>query len=221
MGPIYQRPLDLGADISMTSATKFIAGHSDVTGGILSIKGRELADRVGFLSNAEGAILAPFESWLAFRGLKTMKIRMDKQCANCAVIAEYLQSQSLVKQISYPGLREHKGHEVHKHQSTSFGSLLSFTTDDVDVSKIIVESTNLFEITVSFGSVTSLISMPCFMSHASIPAAVRAERGLPDDLIRISAGIEDAKDLIADLDQAFQKALQHKQQLAQRSDVKV
>eukprot|EP01023_Acetabularia_acetabulum_P024181 TRINITY_DN23408_c0_g1_i2.p1 TRINITY_DN23408_c0_g1~~TRINITY_DN23408_c0_g1_i2.p1 ORF type:complete len:429 (-),score=42.04 TRINITY_DN23408_c0_g1_i2:239-1525(-) len=206
MGPIYQRPLDLGAHISMTSATKFIAGHSDVTGGILSVKGQELASKVAFLSNSEGAILAPFESWLAFRGLKTMKLRMDKQTSNCQAIAEFLSKQSLIQSVNYPGLKSLPGFEIHQGQSTSAGSLLSFTTGDVEVSKVIVEYTNLFEITVSFGSVTSLISMPCYMSHASIPAAVRKERGLPDDLVRISAGIEDIDDLIVDLQQAMDKA---------------
>eukprot|EP01025_Chloroclados_australasicus_P000069 TRINITY_DN10038_c0_g1_i2.p1 TRINITY_DN10038_c0_g1~~TRINITY_DN10038_c0_g1_i2.p1 ORF type:complete len:445 (-),score=26.30 TRINITY_DN10038_c0_g1_i2:254-1447(-) len=206
MGPIYQRPLDLGADISMTSATKFIAGHSDVTGGILSVNGPELAQRVAFLSNAEGAILAPFESWLAYRGLKTMKLRMDKQSENCLKIAKFLSQHSLVECVNYPGLVTHPGYDIHQNQSTSFGSLLSFTTGNTLVSKSIVESTNLFEITVSFGSVTSLISMPCYMSHASIPAEVRQQRGLPDDLIRISAGIELIDDLIQDLEQAMHKA---------------
>ncbi|KAK9829409.1 hypothetical protein WJX72_005673 [[Myrmecia] bisecta] len=207
MAPVFQQPIGLGADISMTSATKFIGGHSDVTGGILSVKGEELAKRIYFLQNAEGAGLGPQDCWLCLRGLKTMSLRMERQADNCAIIADYLAQHPLVKKINYPGLRAHRGHHIHIRQATHGGSLLSFETGNVEASKVIVEEAQLFKITVSFGSVTSLVSLPCYMSHASIPAEVRAARGLPDDLVRISVGVEDAADLVADLDQAMQKAM--------------
>lgn len=207
MTPLFQRPLDLGADISMVSGTKFIGGHSDVTCGLLAIKGVELGKKLYFLQNAEGAGLAPFDCWLAARGLKTMALRMEKQQSNAEKIAHYLQGHPLVKKMNYSGLKGHLGHDLHYRQASGSGSVLSFETGNVEASKVIVESTQLFKVTVSFGNVTSQISLPCYMSHASIPAEVRAARGLPDDLVRISCGIEDADDLIADLDEAMSKAM--------------
>ncbi|GFR53198.1 hypothetical protein Agub_g15947 [Astrephomene gubernaculifera] len=208
MAPVFQRPLDLGADICMTSGTKFVGGHGDVTLGLLTVKGEELAKRVYFLQNAEGAGLAPFDCWLALRGLKTMALRMERSAANAAALASFLSRHPLVRKVNYPGLPGHPGHELHMRQASGGGSLLSFETGDVEASKVIVEATQLFKVTVSFGNVNSLISLPCYMSHASIPAEVRAARGLPDDLVRISTGIEDVKDLIEDLDQAMQLAME-------------
>lgn len=206
MCPIFQPALDLGADISMISATKFVGGHSDVTGGLLAVRNTELADKLYFLQNSEGTGLGPFDCWLLIRGLKTMGLRMEKQASNAQRLAEWLDAHPLVKRVNYPGLKNHPGHDIHFKQSSSAGSILSFVTDDAELSKRICENTKLYKITVSFGNVRSLISMPCFMSHASIPAEVRAARGLPDDLVRISAGIENVDDLIADLDQAFRAA---------------
>jgi cystathionine beta-lyase len=203
MAPIFQRPIELGADISMTSATKFIAGHSDVTGGILSVVGKELAEEIYFHQNAEGNMMSPFEAWLALRGLKTMALRMEKQAQNAEAIAKFLKAHPLVKKVNYAGLSDHPGSEIHAKQASSGGSIISFETGDVEVSRRIVEDTKLFKITVSFGSVTSLISMPCYMSHASVPAEIRAERGLADDLVRISVGIENLDDLLADLQRAL------------------
>jgi len=207
MAPVFQCPLALGADISMTSATKFIAGHSQVTGGILAVKGEQLCKDVYFIQNAEGGGLGPFDCWLCLLGIKTMALRMQKQQENCQKIAEFLEKHPLVKKVNYPGLASHPGYELHNKQASGAGSLLSFSTGSLEASKIIVEDTKFFKITVSFGNTTSLISLPCFMSHASIPAEVREARGLPDDLVRISAGIEDADDLIADLDAAMSKAM--------------
>ena len=245
--PLYQMPLDLGADISMTSATKFIGGHSDVTGGVLAVRDPELAQRLYFVQNAEGTGLGPMDCWLLIRGLKTMALRMERQVSNCGKLVEWVRQQPLVTKLNYAGLSDFPGHDVHTSQATSAGSLFSFTTGDEAVSKIICENAKLFKITVSFGNVRcvtvvvlllpdcidcidcidtlpvhatltltlasiaaqsarSLISMPCFMSHASIPAEVRAARGLPNDLIRISTGIENADDLIEDLAYAFGKA---------------
>ena len=180
MAPVLQQPLALGADIVMTSATKFVAGHSDVTAGILSVKGEELAERVYFLQNSEGGGLAPFDCWLCLRGLKTMALRMERQQANCVAMAKWLQAQPLVKKIHYPGLPSDPGHALQMQQAKGGGSLLSFETGSVAASQAILDQTTLFKVTVSFGATNSLISLPCFMSHASIPRETRLARGLPD-----------------------------------------
>ena len=206
MCPIFQRCLDLGADIVMTSATKFIGGHSDVTAGVLAVRDASLGDRIYFLQNAQGTALGPMDAWLLIRGIKTMALRMERQAQNAQKIAEWLTTQSAVKQVNYPGLPSHPGYDIHWRQASSGGSIISFVTGDTAFSKAVCEGAALYKITVSFGNVHSLISMPCFMSHASIPAEVRAQRGLPDDLVRISVGIEDVEDLIDDLAHAFEIA---------------
>ncbi|KAL9150817.1 hypothetical protein ABFS82_11G013100 [Erythranthe guttata] len=203
MSPVLCRPLELGADIVMHSATKFISGHSDLMAGALAIKGESLAKELYFLQNAEGSGLAPFDCWLCLRGIKTMALRVEKQQENAQKIAEFLSSHPRVQKVNYAGLTSHPGRSLHYSQATGAGSVLSFLTGSLALSKHIVETTKYFTITVSFGSVKSLISLPCFMSHASIPAAVRESRGLTEDLIRISVGIEDVNDLIADLDNAL------------------
>ncbi|KAH0928393.1 hypothetical protein HID58_014120 [Brassica napus] len=203
MSPVLARPLELGADIVMHSATKFIAGHSDLMGGVLTVKGEKLAKELYFLQNSEGSGLAPFDCWLCLRGIKTMALRIEKQQENARKIAMYLSTHPRVKKVYYAGLPDHPGHHLHFSQAKGAGSVFSFITGSVALSKHLVETTKYFSIAVSFGSVKSLISMPCFMSHASIPAEVREARGLTEDLVRISAGIEDADDLISDLDIAF------------------
>ncbi|XP_031404014.1 cystathionine beta-lyase, chloroplastic-like isoform X1 [Punica granatum] len=203
MSPVLSQPLQLGADIVMHSATKFISGHSDVMAGVLAVKGESLAKQIYFLQNAEGSGLAPFDCWICLRGIKTMALRIEKQQENAQKIAEFLSSHARVKKVNYAGLPNHPGRSLHYSQAKGAGSVLSFITGSVPLSKHIVETTKYFSITVSFGSVKSLISMPCFMSHASIPAAVREARGLTEDLIRISVGIEDVDDLISDLDNAL------------------
>ncbi|ONH94961.1 hypothetical protein PRUPE_7G042400 [Prunus persica] len=203
MSPVLSQPLDLGADIVMHSATKFIAGHSDVMAGVLAVKGDSLAKQLYFLQNAEGSGLAPFDCWICLRGIKTMALRVEKQQDNAQKIAEFLASHPRVTQVNYAGLADHPGRALHYSQAKGAGSVLSFLTGSLALSKHIVETTKYFSITVSFGSVKSLISLPCFMSHASIPSAVREARGLSEDLIRISVGIEDVNDLIADLDYAL------------------
>ncbi|XP_068634365.1 cystathionine beta-lyase, chloroplastic-like [Aristolochia californica] len=203
MSPVLCRPLELGADIVMHSATKFIAGHSDVMAGVLAVKGESLVKEIAFLQNAEGSGLAPFDCWLCARGIKTMALRVEKQQENAQKIAEFLTSHPRVKRVNYAGLSNHPGSALHFSQARGAGSVLSFLTGSLSLSKHIVETTKYFSITVSFGSVKSLISLPCFMSHASIPTSVRESRGLTEDLIRISVGIEDVEDLIADLDNAI------------------
>ncbi|KAL6199807.1 hypothetical protein ACLB2K_029589 [Fragaria x ananassa] len=204
MSPVLSQPLDLGADIVMHSATKFIAGHSDVMAGVLAIRGERLVEQLYFLQNAEGSGLAPFDCWICLRGVKTMALRVEKQQDNAQKIAEFLASHPRVKKVNYAGIPGHPGHALHYSQAKGAGSVLSFLTGSLALSKHIVETTKYFSVTVSFGSVKSLISLPCFMSHASIPSAVRDSRGLTEDLVRISVGIEDVNDLIADLDHALQ-----------------
>ncbi|KAE8717937.1 Cystathionine beta-lyase [Hibiscus syriacus] len=203
MSPVLSRPLELGADIVMHSATKFIAGHSDVMAGVLAVKGESLAKELYFLQNAVGSGLAPFDCWICLRGIKTMALRVEKQQENAQKIAEFLSSHPRVKKVNYAGLLGHPGRDLHYSQAKGAGSVLSFSTGSLALSKHVVEATKYFSITVSFGSVKSLISLPCFMSHASIPSAVRDARGLTEDLVRISIGIEDVNDLIADLDNAL------------------
>ncbi|KAI8562439.1 hypothetical protein RHMOL_Rhmol03G0037900 [Rhododendron molle] len=162
-----------------------------------------LAKELYFLQNAEGSGLAPFDCWICLRGIKTMALRIEKQQENAQKIAEFLSSHPKVKKVNYAGLPSHPGRSLHYSQAKGAGSVLSFLTGSIALSKHITETTKYFTIAVSFGSVKSLISMPCFMSHASIPAAVREARGLTEDLVRISVGIEDVNDLISDLDNAL------------------
>ncbi|GAA0172106.1 lyase [Lithospermum erythrorhizon] len=203
MSSVLCQPLELGADIVMVSATKFISGHSDLMGGMLAVKDERLGKDLYFLQNAEGTALAPFDCWLCLRGIKTMALRVEKQQENAQKIAEFLSSHPRVKRVNYAGLPDHLGHSLHYSQAKGAGSVLSFSTGSLALSRHVAENTKYFSITVSFGSVKSLISLPCFMSHASIPSEVRDARGLTDDLVRLSVGIEDVNDLIADLDHAL------------------
>jgi cystathionine beta-lyase len=202
MSPYLQNPLELGADLVIHSATKYLGGHGDVTGGFVVVKDESLGEQIAFAQNAEGTGLAPFESWLLLRGMKTLSVRIDRQQANAQRIAEYLAGHPDVCKVHYPGLPDHPGYETHRRQARGAGALIGFETGSVDFSRRIAESTSLFSISVSFGSVSSLISLPCRMSHASIPEEVRSTRRLPEDLVRLSIGIEDVGDLIADLHQA-------------------
>jgi cystathionine beta-lyase len=206
LSPCLQRPLSLGADLVVHSATKFLCGHSDVTGGAIVTNDVDLHAKITFHQNAEGAGLAPFESWLLLRGIKTLDLRVERQNNSALKIAEFLSAHPIVKDVYYPGLRTHPGFEINTRQASGGGAVISFTTGDSSISKRIVESCTLFDIAVSFGSVGSVISMPCSMSHASVPAALREKLAPPSDLIRVSVGIEAVEDLIADLENAFEKA---------------
>lgn len=206
MSPYLQNPLDLGADIVLHSATKFLCGHHDVTAGVAVVNNAVLAEHLGFLQNAEGTALSPFDCFLLLRGVKTLKLRLDCQQRNAVKIAEYLAAHKQVQQVFYPGLADHPAYELQRSQARGAGSVLSFRTGSITASKTIAEATKLFRITVSFGSVNSSISLPGNMSHASVPAEIRAQRDLPLDLVRISVGIEDEADLIEDLEHAFHAA---------------
>ena len=197
LSPILQRPLNFGADVVVHSATKFLCGHSDVTAGALITNDPELHRQVSFQQNAEGAGLSPFESWLLLRGLKTLALRVERQNASAEKVVRFLQRCAQVSRVFYPG------GEVHNKQATGNGAVVSFTTGDDKLSSEIVESTRLFKVAVSFGSVGSTISLPCRMSHASIPSALRGRLAPPPDLVRLSVGIEHVDDLLEDLERAF------------------
>jgi cystathionine beta-lyase len=206
LSPVFQRPLTLGADIVIHSATKFLCGHSDVTAGALITNDRAIYDSIAFHQNAEGAGLSPFEAWLLLRGLKTLALRVERQNESAGMIARFLETKKGVDKVFYPGLKNHPGHEIHRRQAEGNGAVVSFTTGDANLSVAIAEATKLFKIAVSFGSVGSTISLPCRMSHASIPASLKDRLAPPADLVRLSVGIEDADDLWDDLSQAFEVA---------------
>ncbi|KAF9998987.1 cystathionine beta-lyase [Entomortierella chlamydospora] len=197
MSPYLQRPLELGADIVYHSGTKYLSGHHDLMAGVVAVKDDAIGDKIYFTINATGVGLGPFDCWLLMRGVKTLAVRMDRQQANAIKIADFLQSHKF--KVHYPGLKTHPQFELHAKMSSGPGAVLSFETGDVELSEKLVELTRLWGISVSFGCVNSLISMPCRMSHASIPAEVRAARAMPEDLIRLCVGIEDVDDLLEDL----------------------
>lgn len=203
--PYLQRPLELGVDIVVHSTTKYLNGHSDMVGGVAVVgDNKDLADRLKFLQNAIGAISGPFDSFLALRGLKTLALRMERHSSNGQRIAEWLERRSDVRRVIYPGLASHPQHAVARRQMHAFGGMISVELDrDLAGTKRFLERTHLFTLAESLGGVESLIEHPALMTHGSIPAEKRAAIGISDSLVRISAGIEDADDLLADLDQAL------------------
>ncbi|MCJ1230961.1 cystathionine beta-lyase [Toensbergia leucococca] len=204
LSPLLQNPLDLGADIVYESGTKYLSGHHDLMAGVLAINNHALGEKLYFTINASGCGLSPFDSWLLMRGIKTLKVRLEQQQSNAQRIAEFLEAHGF--RVRYPGLKSHPQHELHYSMARGAGAVLSFETGDVAVSERIVEAARLWAISVSFGCVNSLISMPCRMSHASIDPTTRRERAMPEDIIRLCVGIEDADDLIDDLSRALVQA---------------
>lgn len=203
--PVLTRPLELGADIVMHSATKYLGGHSDLLGGALIVKDEELFDRLYFLQNASGAVLDPFGAFLLSRGLKTLDLRVRAHCENAMRLAEWLDADRRIAKVLYPGLKGHPGHKLAACQmSGGFGGMLSFEIHGgFQQAKRVAESTRLFQLAVSLGAVESLIEQPASMSHASYDPADRARHGISDSLIRLSVGLEDCDDLQDDLDQAL------------------
>ena len=203
--PYLQQPLVLGADIVMHSATKYLAGHSDVILGSLVTKDSQLAERLGFIQNASGAVPGPMDSFLTLRGIKTLHLRMQRHCENAAQIAKYLQAHPKIEKVYWPGFESHPNHDIAKSQMTDFGGMLSFITKGADYKAAIqiVEKLKLFTLAESLGGVESLAGHPASMTHASIPKAQREKSGVVDALIRLSVGVEDVRDLIADLEQAI------------------
>ena len=203
--PVLLRPLELGADIVMHSATKYLGGHSDCLAGVLAVREQELLDQLYFIQNATGAVLSPFDAFLLGRGLKTLELRVLAQCKTALKLAEHLESHSRVRSVLYPGLESHEDHARAKELlQGGFGGMITFEAEgDYEETKRIVKSTELFHLAVSLGAVESLIEQPASMSHASYDAAARQKAGIADSLIRLSVGLENFEDLRQDLDQAI------------------
>lgn len=203
--PFLQQPLLLGADIVMHSATKYLAGHSDVVLGALIVNDKELSEQLYFIQNASGAICGPMDSFLTLRGIKTLHVRMERHCENAEKIANYLKSNPEIESVYWPGFKTHPNHEIAKSQMNNYGAMISFTTKGNSLSKSlkIVESLKLFTLAESLGGVESLAGHPASMTHASIPKLEREKSGVVDSLVRLSVGIEDIEDLIDDLKQAI------------------
>ncbi len=203
--PYLQTPIDMGADIVLHSATKYLGGHSDVVLGALVVKDEELAEKLYFIQNSSGAVPGPQDCFLILRGIKTLHLRMERSCKNAKRIAKYLNKHPKVGKVYYPGFKSHPNHEIAKKQMNDFGGMISFdlTDDDYDVAQKVLSNTKLFSLAESLGGVESLIGHPASMTHASIPREERLKVGLTDSLIRLSVGIEDADDLIEDLEKAL------------------
>ncbi|MHB1065216.1 MAG: cystathionine gamma-synthase [Georgenia sp.] len=199
--PALQNPLALGADVVVHSTTKYIGGHSDVLGGVVVLDDDELAEKVGFLQFAVGAVSAPMDAWLTVRGIKTLAVRMQRHCANAQAIAEHLVGHPAVERVYYPGLPEHPGHDVAARQMSGFGGMISLAlTGGAPAARALAEGTHLFQLAESLGGVESLIGYPDAMTHASVRGTALA---VPENVVRLSVGLEDIADLIADLDEAF------------------
>ena len=203
--PICQRPLELGADIVMHSVTKYLNGHSDVIGGAVITNDSDLAEQIGFIQFAAGAVQAPFDCYLAHRGIKTLDVRMQRHLTSAMQIAEHLEGHSRVEKVLYPGLASHPQHALAVKQMDGFSGMVSFfVKGDLADTKRVLQRTRLFTLAESLGGVESLIEHPAIMTHASLPAEVRKDLGIEDTLIRLSVGIENVEDLIEDLDQALE-----------------
>jgi len=204
MSPYFQNPLDLGADIALHSTTKYLGGHSDVVGGAIMLSNEEYYDKIKFNQNAIGAVPSPFDCFLVLRGTKTLAIRMEKHNYNAQKIARFLESHSKVRKVYYPGLKSHLQHALARKQMSGFGGILSFELNaNLKGVKTFLKKFELFALAESLGGVESLIEHPALMTHASIPRKEREKIGITDSLIRVSVGIEDVEDLIADLKQAL------------------
>lgn len=207
MSPYFQRPLELGADIVVHSATKYIGGHSDVVGGVAVTSKSELAEKLAFLSNSMGAIQGPFDSFMCLRSLKTLPLRMKAHQENALAIAKFLETHPKVEKVIYPGLESHPQHALAREQMQGFGGMITFyIKGGMESARRFLENVNVFSLAESLGGVESLIEHPAIMTHASVPAETRKELGIDESLIRLSVGVEDLKDLLADLNSAFDKA---------------
>ncbi|PSL49586.1 cystathionine gamma-lyase [Chitinophaga niastensis] len=203
--PYLQNPLDLGADIVLHSATKYLGGHSDVVHGVVIVKNEELAKQLYFIQNSCGAVPGPQDCFLVLRGIKTLHVRMQRHCENGIIIANFLRNHAKVDKVFWPGFTDHPNHDIAKQQMRGFGGMISFTLkdDNIEAANRILSNTHLFSLAESLGGVESLIGHPASMTHASIPREERIKNGLADSLIRLSVGIEDAGDLTDDLNKAI------------------
>lgn len=203
--PYLLRPLALGADITVYSATKYLSGHNDTVSGLVVVKDPKLAETVYFHQNSVGAVLGPQDSWLTIRGMKTLSVRLDRQQENAMKIARWLESHPRVRKVYYPGLPEHPGHELMKTQCKGFGAMIAFEVDDHSLVESLLLKTNVISFAESLGGVETLITFPELQTHADIEPEIRARLGINNRLLRLSVGIEDVEDLIADLEQAFEE----------------
>lgn len=206
MTPYLQRPIELGADIVVHSATKYLGGHSDVVAGLAVVNTKELADKIAFIQNSTGGVLPPFDSFLLIRGIKTLGVRLDRHVENAVKAAEFLAGNNAVKRVYYPGLPTDKGYEVNRRQAKNGGVMISFELQDNYDINVFFESLNFVMLAESLGGVESLVCHPSTMTHASIPEEIRRKVGITDGLIRLSVGIENIEDILADLQQAIEKA---------------
>lgn len=203
MSPYFQKPFELGADLIIHSGTKFLGGHNDTLSGFIVTNSKELADKLRFLIKTVGSGLAPFDSWLILRGIKTLPIRMEKAQENAKAIVAYLQREPKVLKVYYPGIEGTKGYEICRSQASGFGSMLTFEVESRELALHILKSTKLIPFAESLGGTETLLTYPTTQTHADVPEEVRIKNGITDRVLRLSAGIEDQQDLIADLKQAF------------------
>ncbi|MGE7623826.1 aminotransferase class V-fold PLP-dependent enzyme [Viridibacillus sp. NPDC096237] len=208
MTPLYQRPLDLGVDVVLHSATKFLGGHSDIIAGLAVTKDVDLGNRIYFMQNSFGAILGAQDSFSLIQGIKTLNARLTQSTASASKIANYLDAHELVEEVYFPGLESHPGHDIHTKQAKNAGAVLSFKLPNREITKAFVEHVQIPIFAVSLGGVESILSYPATMSHAAIPKEEREKRGITDGLLRFSVGLENVDDLIADFEQAFAKAIE-------------
>lgn len=206
MTPYLQKPLTLGADIVVHSATKYLGGHSDVVAGLAVVNKKELADRLAFIQNSTGGVLPPFDSFLLIRGIKTLGVRLDRHISNAEAVSEFLKSHRAVKNVYYPGLKSDLGYETNKRQAKKGGAMISFELKENYDIGVFFESLELITLAESLGGVESLVCHPSTMTHASIPAEIRKKVGITDGLIRLSVGIEDIDDILDDLNRAIEKS---------------
>lgn len=206
MTPYLQKPLELGADIVVHSATKYLGGHSDVVSGLAVVNSKELAEKIAFIQNSTGGVLGPFDSFLLIRGIKTLAVRMDRHVENAKTVANFFSKHKAVKKIYYPGLKSDKGYETNQKQAKNGGAMISFELHENYDINTFFESLELVSLAESLGGVESLVCHPATMTHASIPADIRKKVGITDGLIRLSVGIENVEDIIADIEQAIAKS---------------
>ena len=203
LSPYFQNPLELGADIVIHSGTKYLGGHNDTLAGFLVTNRQDISDKFRFLIKTVGSGLAPFDSWLILRGIKTLPLRMEKSQQNAQAIVEFLLSEPKVKKVYYPGIEGSSGYEICKKQARGFGAMITFEVESVHLAKHILKHTRLIPFAESLGGVETLLTYPCTQTHADVPEEVRIANGITDCVLRLSAGIEDSKDLIADLKYAI------------------
>ena len=213
--PALQQPLTLGADIVVHSATKYLGGHSDLIAGLVVTREKELGDKIKFIQNASGAILAPFDSWMVIRGIETLHLRVHQHGRNAQAVAEFLETHPAVDNVYYPGLKTHRNHDIARKQSKGFGGIVSFSlkNDTEEAATAFVTNTSYFKLAESLGGVKSLLCHPAQMTHKSIPPEKRRAAGVADSLIRLSVGLEEVEDLVADLEQAFTRLNETKKEL--------